>query len=81
MLHLMGYDHVKPEEAQQMERRQAEILEQLEIKKIKREENMKRLKIAILMIAVTAMLAGCKKRLRQRLSPLQQQRLRQSPRL
>ena len=42
---------------------------------------MKRLKIAILMIAVTAMLAGCKKRLRQRLSPLQQQRLRQSPRL
>lgn len=31
MLHLMGYDHMEPEEAAEMERRQAEILEQLNI--------------------------------------------------
>lgn len=31
MLHLMGYDHMEPEETAEMERRQAEILEQLNI--------------------------------------------------
>lgn len=31
MLHLMGYDHMAPEEAAEMERRQAEILAQMNI--------------------------------------------------
>jgi probable rRNA maturation factor len=31
MLHLLGYDHMLPEEAKQMERRQGEILDQLGI--------------------------------------------------
>lgn len=31
MLHLMGYDHMSPEEATVMEKKQREILEQLEI--------------------------------------------------
>ena len=31
MLHLMGYDHMEPEEAKEMERKQEEILENLGI--------------------------------------------------
>ena len=31
MLHLMGYDHMDPEEAARMERRQEEILNRLNI--------------------------------------------------
>lgn len=31
MLHLMGYDHMEPEEAREMERRQSEILAQMNI--------------------------------------------------
>lgn len=33
MLHLMGYDHLDAEEAREMEKRQAEILEQLQIRR------------------------------------------------
>ena len=31
MLHLMGYDHMEPEEAEEMERKQSEILTQMNI--------------------------------------------------
>lgn len=33
MLHLMGYDHISDEEAKEMEKRQADILEQLRIRR------------------------------------------------
>lgn len=33
MLHLMGYDHMEPEEAEVMERKQSEILEQMKIQR------------------------------------------------
>ncbi len=33
MLHLMGYDHMEEEEAKQMEAKQSEILEQLQIRR------------------------------------------------
>jgi probable rRNA maturation factor len=33
MLHLMGYDHMEPEEAKEMERKQSEILTQMSIRR------------------------------------------------